>query len=607
MCDSPSKPLYRNQKTQVINAETETSDSSSTKSDQGWRYLTIVALYDELIRLYQYQVEDRRMLQDGFYNFAEQTFLLYEEWRKTITERDGLRSEIDKKIDEINDYNRRLKSARKLLDDETRKRKTAENERDLLRHQIAKFCNSLVRDGRNKLADDTKEQISSIYPGRISFSDAERLSAIKEVNSTGSMLSDFSYSRSEDDLDSSRVNKGWKSLQSDVVEEPLSKKRRSSTKIVEIGSKDTVRATTTLTVNKDGPITATSKIESIPKSDGECIDPPKLVLESWNQQKRKVGNPQRDVGGNYRQHYLQQKTIVMPNFCSVCEKHIRFGKTAYKCKECKLFFHAECKDMLPTPCIPVVNTPTSKKFTGILSDYTPIRSPMVPSLIVHCVNEIESRGLTEMGIYRIPGSEKEVKDLKDKFLTCRIPPNLKEIDIHVICGCIKDFLRSLTEPLLTHTLWYDFITAVRAKDLNDITPALYETISKLPHPNRDTLAFIMLHLQKIAQSPECKMPAENLSKVFGPTIVGYSCDYHKPNRLIEETKYIIKVMSHLLNIPSDFWTNFINVCLTPSTNRLQQTPSTDSLLRPTTTRSFTPGKLRKKKEGKLFGTPPAYQ
>lgn len=37
---------------------------------------------------------------------------------------------------------------------------------------------------------------------------------------------------------------------------------------------------------------------------------------------------------------------------------------------------------------------------------------MIPSLIVHCVNEVELRGLTEIGIYRVPGSEKDVKSLK---------------------------------------------------------------------------------------------------------------------------------------------------------------------------------------------------
>ncbi|CAH1109202.1 unnamed protein product [Psylliodes chrysocephalus] len=237
------------------------------------------------------------------------------------------------------------------------------------------------------------------------------------------------------------------------------------------------------------------------------------------------------------------KIVVIPK-CSVCEKDIDFNKTALKCKECHLMCHKECRNLMPTPC--------AKKFTGTIADYTPTSPPMVPALIVHCINEIEQRGLNELDIYRILGSEKDVKGLKEKFLTSRLAPYLKEVDIHAICGCLKDFLQSLTEPILNQTLWHDFVTAIRSKDPNDVAPALYETIYLLPQPNRDTLAFVILHLQKVAQSPECKMPTDNLAKIFGHTIVG--CSSGDPDQFAEES---VEVMAHLLNIPDDFWTNFI--------------------------------------------------
>ena len=37
---------------------------------------------------------------------------------------------------------------------------------------------------------------------------------------------------------------------------------------------------------------------------------------------------------------------------------------------------------------------------------------MIPALVIHCTNEVEARGLTEQGIYRLSGSEREVKELK---------------------------------------------------------------------------------------------------------------------------------------------------------------------------------------------------
>ncbi len=50
-----------------------------------------------------------------------------------------------------------------------------------------------------------------------------------------------------------------------------------------------------------------------------------------------------------------------------------------------------------------------------------------------------------------------------------------------------------------------------------------EAIACLPPPNKDTLAFLILHLQRVAAQHEAnKMPLISLAKVFGPTIVGES-------------------------------------------------------------------------------------
>ena len=45
---------------------------------------------------------------------------------------------------------------------------------------------------------------------------------------------------------------------------------------------------------------------------------------------------------------------------------------------------------------------------------------MIPALVIHCINEIERRGMNEVGIYRVSGSEREVRDMKVLLLlvTC---------------------------------------------------------------------------------------------------------------------------------------------------------------------------------------------
>lgn len=65
--------------------------------------------------------------------------------------------------------------------------------------------------------------------------------------------------------------------------------------------------------------------------------------------------------------------------------------------------------MVPLPCIPQ----TTYIKEGAIADYVdPKTLPMVPAIVVHCSNEVEARGLSEVGIYRVPGSKKDVKELK---------------------------------------------------------------------------------------------------------------------------------------------------------------------------------------------------
>lgn len=161
---------------------------------------------------------------------------------------------------------------------------------------------------------------------------------------------------------------------------------------------------------------------------------------------------------------------------------------------------------------------------------------MVPSLIVHCINEIELRGMNEQGLYRVSGGSTDVKCLKEKFFRGRGAPNLSEVDIPTICSTIKDFLFKLKEPLITMGLWADFAKAAFIRDKQDSDAALYQAISELPQPNRDTLAFLILHLQRVSSTPECKMPISNLATVFGPTLVGFSEENPSRNKMLTETR-----------------------------------------------------------------------
>jgi len=264
-------------------------------------------------------------------------------------------------------------------------------------------------------------------------------------------------------------------------------------------------------------------------------------------------------GGINRKHQFVQKNNFKTEICLPCQKRIKFGKVCFKCKECRATSHPECRDNVPLPCVPVGSAQKTPAKSGklVLADYTPLTSPMIPALIIHCVNEIEARGMEEVGLYRVPGSEREVKDLKEKFLAGRGCPKLGQFDVHTLTGVVKDFLRSLKEPLVPHSMWYMFTDAASNPDMTNGESDLYQAISELPKPNRDTMAYMMLHLQKIAECEDIKMPVTNIAKILGPTIIGYSTADPHPEDIMKEVAAQSTTMEKLILIDSSYWRTFI--------------------------------------------------
>ncbi len=162
----------------------------------------------------------------------------------------------------------------------------------------------------------------------------------------------------------------------------------------------------------------------------------------------------------------------------------------------------------------------------------------------------------QVGIYRIPGNEADANEVVQKFLRGKGTPSLDKYEIHVVASAVKKFLRSMKEPVIPSSLWKTFVNAANCPDSTDAEAALIQAVSELPRPNRDTLAFMIVHLQKVAESPDTKMNADNLSKVWGPTVVGHSSP--DPQAMISELPLQAAVVRGLLGLASDYWSNFLH-------------------------------------------------
>lgn len=501
-------------------------------------------------------------------------------WQKTEQELGRYKDLLMKSEAERSALDVKLKHARNQVDVEIKRRQKAEADCEKLERQIQLIRELLMCDasGSIQLSEEQKSALAFLNRPQVSVggSGNKRLSTIDE---SGSILSDISFDKTDDSLD-------WDSSAVKAVRLKRREKRRSSRQYVEgppapekkirsIGStadqgNESIVAKTTLMVPSDGgPIEAISTIQTVPYSlRSQRKSGP---LQPWSSEtslgsKQVESKPESNVSstpqsnGGVRLHDFVSKTVIKPESCVPCGKRVKFGKISLKCRDCHVVSHPECRDRCPLPCIPTLTGPPVKIGEGTLMDFVPSAPPMIPSIIVHCVNEIEQRGLHEKGLYRISGCDKTVRELKEKFLRSKNIPLLSNVDdIHAICGLLKDFLRNLKEPLLTFRLNKTFMEAAEILDEDNSIAAMYQAVGELPRANRDTLAFLMVHLQRVAQSPDTKMDVTNLAKVFGPTIVAHAVPDPDPMTLLQDTKRQPKVVERLLLLPMEYWSQLMMV------------------------------------------------
>ncbi|NXG39040.1 RGAP1 protein, partial [Dromaius novaehollandiae] len=539
--------------------------------------LNLRNLFDQLMR----QAE---VLSEGneyqFIQLAKNFEEFRRKWQKTEHELAKYKDLLMKTETERSALDVKLKHARNQVDVEIKRRQKAETDCEKLERQIQLIRELLMCDasGSIQLSEEQKSALAFLNRPQVSVggSGNKRLSTIDE---SGSILSDISFDKTDESLD-------WDSSVVKAVRLKKREKRRSSRQFIEgppgplkktrsIGStvdqgNESIVAKTTLTVPGDGgPIEAISTIQTVPYSLRSQRKTG--TLQPWNSESslgsrqlesklESDGSSTPQSNGGVRLHEFVSKTVIKPESCVPCGKRIKFGKLSLKCRDCRVVTHPECRDRCPLPCIPILTGTPVRIGEGTLMDFVPTTPPMIPSIIVHCVNEIEQRGLRETGLYRISGCDKTVKELKEKFLRAKNIPLLSKVDdIHAICGLLKDFLRSLKEPLLTFRLNKTFMEAAEILDEDNSVAAMYQAIGELPQANRDTLAFLMIHLQRQVQSPETKMDVANLAKVFGPTIVAHAVPDPDPMTLLQDTKRQPKVVERLLLLPVEYWSQFMMV------------------------------------------------
>ncbi|KAK6502296.1 hypothetical protein TWF506_002879 [Arthrobotrys conoides] len=149
----------------------------------------------------------------------------------------------------------------------------------------------------------------------------------------------------------------------------------------------------------------------------------------------------------------------------------------------------------------------------------------VPIVVIQCMTAVELYGLNVEGIYRQAGATSHIQKIKEIFdndssrVDFRNPEQFFH-DVNSVASALKQFFRDLPDPLLTYSLYDEFIEAAKIDDDNVRRDSLHALINRLPDAHYATVRALVLHLSRVMQySAQNKMNAWNLSICFGPTLM----------------------------------------------------------------------------------------
>ncbi|KAA8584182.1 hypothetical protein FQN60_007967, partial [Etheostoma spectabile] len=168
----------------------------------------------------------------------------------------------------------------------------------------------------------------------------------------------------------------------------------------------------------------------------------------------------------------------------------------------------------------------SRKPMGVfgvkISTVTKRERSKVPYIVRQCLEEIERRGMEEVGIYRVSGVATDIQALKTAFDTNHkdVSVMMSEMDVNAIAGTLKLYFRELPEPLFTDELYPNFAGGITLSDSVAKESCMLNLLLSLPEPNLVTFLFLLDHLKRVAEKESVnKMSLHNLATVFGPTLL----------------------------------------------------------------------------------------
>ncbi|KAI1320641.1 hypothetical protein EDD11_000164 [Mortierella claussenii] len=259
-----------------------------------------------------------------------------------------------------------------------------------------------------------------------------------------------------------------------------------------------------------------------------------------------VNSETGSVNGRFtEQHYFIQYHYLKPARCDCCDDKL-WGRE-YRCRGCGFQIHSRCTHEIVPGCSGKFKdsdsssirnvtpggssnhglppTPPAKQimFGNNLQDQLELEQRSVPLVVEKCIEAVDERGLDVEGIYRRSGMAAEARQLVQAY-DVGLQPDLMDDtlyqDICSITSVLKQYLRSLPEPLIPYDLYDDFMEAIGLPHTDSKYQVFQSLLERMPEAHYETLQTLLEHLNRVTEHDSVNlMHAKNLSVVFGPTLM----------------------------------------------------------------------------------------
>ncbi|KAM5190623.1 breakpoint cluster region protein [Callospermophilus lateralis] len=234
----------------------------------------------------------------------------------------------------------------------------------------------------------------------------------------------------------------------------------------------------------------------------KCYNKTKIAKEDGESTDRLMGKGQVQLDPQALQDRDWQRTVIAMNGIEV-KLSVKFTSREFSLKR------------MP-----------SRKQTGVfgvkIAVVTKRERSKVPYIVRQCVEEIERRGMEEVGIYRVSGVATDIQALKAAFDVNNkdVSVMMSEMDVNAIAGTLKLYFRELPEPLFTDEFYPNFAEGIALSDPVAKESCMLNLLLSLPEANLLTFLFLLDHLKRVAEKETVnKMSLHNLATVFGPTLL----------------------------------------------------------------------------------------